>query len=262
MSFASLQFAFFLPVVLIVYFVVPPAKRWFALLVASLYCYAAPAPLFLLYLVGLSLGGWLFGRVLERQELPRRRRLALGCALVAAFAPLALFKYFGFMNRELGRLLSLEAAPLIPGLEFVLPVGISFHTFQVAGYLIDVYRRTRPAEQHIGVFVLFVSFFPQLAAGPIERSTHLLNEVADLRRPERAKTFDFDARRVAGGLRLVLWGFLKKLVIADNLALLVDEVYSAPLEYSGVALLLATYCFAYQIYCDFSGYSDIARGLT
>jgi len=177
------------------------------------------------------------------------------------FAPIALFKYFGFLNQELGRLLSVDGAPLIPGMEFILPVGISFHTFQTAGYLLDVYRGARRAERHLGIYLLFVSFFPQLAAGPIERSTHLLAKLEDFRDPERRRGFAFNADRATSGLRLILWGAFKKLVIADNLALIVNEVYGTPDAYGGVVLLLATYCFAYQIYCDFSGYTDIARGI-
>jgi D-alanyl-lipoteichoic acid acyltransferase DltB (MBOAT superfamily) len=132
-------------------------------------------------------------------------------------------------------------------------VGISFYTFQILGYTIDVYRNDIKPERHLGIFALFVAFFPQLVAGPIERAANML--------PQFYQNFDVEAARLTSGLRLVLWGLFKKVVIADRLGLYVNAVYDHPTEYSGWPVLLATFFFAFQIYCDFSGYSDIAIGL-
>lgn len=134
----------------------------------------------------------------------------------------------------------------------LLPVGISFYTFQSLSYSIDVYRGEKEPERNFGKFALYVAFFPQLVAGPIERSTNLLPQF------DRRISFDYD--RFVSGLRLMLWGFFKKIVIADRLAIYVNEVYNSPAEFQGLTLILATYFFAFQIYCDFSGYSDIAIG--
>jgi alginate O-acetyltransferase complex protein AlgI len=140
----------------------------------------------------------------------------------------------------------------VRGFELLLPVGISFYTFQSLSYSIDVYRGVRPPEKHLGIFALYVAFFPQLVAGPIERATTLL--------PQLRKTHEFDYERVTDGLKLMAWGMFKKVVIADRLAILVNTVYQNPTDYQGVPLIIATYFFAFQIYCDFSGYSDIAIG--
>lgn len=163
------------------------------------------------------------------------------------------FKYFNFFNDTLRSIFNyFNIFYGIPAFKALLPVGISFYTFQTLSYTIDVYRGKRKAEKHLGIFALYVAFFPQLVAGPIERSTRLL--------PQFYKNFDFDSDRVTDGLKLMLLGFFKKIVIADRLALLVDQVYNNPTEYHGVNFIIATVFFAFQIYCDFSGYSDIAIG--
>ena len=140
----------------------------------------------------------------------------------------------------------------VPFFNVLLPVGISFYTFQTLSYTIDVYNNKTPAQKHLGVFAVYVSFFPQLVAGPIERSNHLL--------PQFFKEHKFSYDRVKSGLQKMLWGFFKKLVIANNLAILVNGVYNNVDNYTGAALLVATIFFTFQIYCDFSGYSDIAIG--
>jgi len=166
---------------------------------------------------------------------------------------LFLFKYFNFFQSSLKAVLkSYNISFGIPHLELLLPVGISFYTFQTLSYSIDVYRGDRKPQKHLGIFALYVAFFPQLVAGPIERSTRLL--------PQFFKKYHFDFPRVIDGLKLMTWGFFKKLVIADRLAHLVNQVYLAPESHDGSVLLAATYLFAFQIYCDFSGYSDIAIG--
>jgi D-alanyl-lipoteichoic acid acyltransferase DltB (MBOAT superfamily) len=186
-------------------------------------------------------------------EVQTKRRKFLYLSLFSNLALLFSFKYFNFFN-DSARLFFNQFNIFydIPAFNVLLPVGISFYTFQTLSYSIDVYRGDKEPEKHFGIFALYVSFFPQLVAGPIERSTRLL--------PQFYKKISFDYYRVSDGLKLMLWGFFKKIVIADRLALYVNEVYNNPSDHYGVHVLLATYFFAFQIYCDFSGYSDIAIG--
>lgn len=148
------------------------------------------------------------------------------------------------------KLFSIEYSPFM--LQVLLPVGISFYTFQTLSYVIDVYRARVQAEKHFGIYAAFISFFPQLVAGPIERTTNLL--------PQIKKENHFDYEQASYGMKLMAWGFFKKIVIADTLAIYVDAVYSDVYNYQGMVFVLATFFFAVQIYCDFSGYSDIAIG--
>ena len=167
---------------------------------------------------------------------------------------LAGFKYLTFFSQsinDLFNILGINAG--LPIYQILLPVGISFYTFQTMSYTIDVYRGKIPAEKHFGIFAVYVSFFPQLVAGPIERATNLLPQFKKEQKP--------DYERIINGLKLMLWGFFKKVVIADRLAIVVNTVYADPTGYSSTALIIATIFFAYQIYCDFSGYSDIAIGV-
>jgi D-alanyl-lipoteichoic acid acyltransferase DltB (MBOAT superfamily) len=193
------------------------------------------------------------GRRMGRQETRAGRRpyllLSLGVNLGILFA----FKYFNFFNESVRAVFhQFNLFYGVPAFDVLLPVGISFYTFQTLAYTIDVYRGRKEPEHHLGIFALYVSFFPQLVAGPIERSQNLI--------PQFKKTHDFDYERVTSGLKLMALGFFKKLVIADRLALYVNEVYNNPMAYEGWPVVIATYFFAVQIYCDFSGYSDIAIG--
>ena len=166
---------------------------------------------------------------------------------------LVLFKYFDFLNDSLAGLARFAGWNYsIGALALVLPVGLSFHTFQAMSYTIEVYRGRQPAERHFGIYALYVMFFPQLVAGPIERPQNLL--------PQFRVFHQFDYERVTNGLKLIAWGLFKKTVVADRLALFVNPVYANPAQFDGPILVLATLSFAFQIYCDFSGYSDIAVG--
>lgn len=181
------------------------------------------------------------------------RRPYLILSILVNVGILVAFKYFNFFNDSF-RFLSdqINFPIIIPYLDILLPVGISFYTFQTMGYSIDVYRGQKEPERHLGIFALYVSFFPQLVAGPIERSKHFL--------PQFHIEHKFNYEQITSGLRLMAWGFFKKVVIADRLAQYVDLVYEDPSTYPGTAVILATYFFAFQVYCDFSGYTDIARG--
>jgi D-alanyl-lipoteichoic acid acyltransferase DltB (MBOAT superfamily) len=182
-----------------------------------------------------------------------KRKLLLIVSLVVNLGLLFGFKYFNFFNDSLRAIFNhYNLFYNVPSFKVLLPVGISFYTFQTLSYTIDVYRKKREPEKHLGIFALYVAFFPQLVAGPIERSTRLI--------PQLFKKYTFDYYRVTSGLKLMLWGFFKKVVIADRVAVIVNQVYNNPQDASGIPLVVGTYLFAFQIYCDFSGYSDIAIG--
>jgi alginate O-acetyltransferase complex protein AlgI len=224
------------------------------LLVASYIFYGAWSWKFLLLLIASTIIDYACGLLISRASDPGRKRLIMLASVTANLLFLATFKYLGFFVREAAELLeSLGFQANLPVLEIVLPVGISFYTFQTIGYVVDVYRGKVPAERNLLDYALYVSFFPQLVAGPIERAGHLLPQ---FKRERRWNQPGFES-----GLQLAVWGLFKKMVIADNLAPFVDGVYGDPDAYAGRALVTATVFFAVQIYCDFSGYTDTARGV-
>ncbi len=252
MLFNSLEFLIFFPVVTVAYFLLPYRYRTVLLLLASCFFYAAFVPAYLLILLFLISVDFWAGGALERAEGKRRFQILLASVLANA-SMLIFFKYFNFLNDNLNILARfLDLHLTIPHLDILLPVGLSFHVFQSVSYTIEVYRKRAPAEKSFLTFALYVMFYPQLVAGPIERPQRLL--------PQLHKNYDFDYARVTSGVQLMAWGIFKKVVIADQLGLVVDSVYADPAHAPGTALVLATVFFAYQLYCDFSGYTDIARG--
>ena len=253
MLFNSLHFLIFFQIVVALYFSLPHRFRWIMLLLSSCYFYMVFIPKYILILFALILIDYAAGIWIEQTQDAARRRTLLILSLAANVGMLSVFKYFNFLNDNMTGLLSaLHLKNSIPSLALMLPIGLSFHTFQSMSYTIEVYRGHQKAERHLGLYALYVLFFPQLVAGPIERPQHLLHQY----REEHA----FDYARVVDGLKLMTWGLFKKVVIADRLTILVDHVYGAPGRHNGAELALATYFFAFQIYCDFSGYSDIAVG--
>lgn len=252
MLFNSAEFIFFFTLVTAVYFLLPYRWRWVHLLAASCYFYMLFIPIYILILGFTIVVDYVAGILIEEAR-GRKRKTLLFLSLAANIGVLAVFKYYNFFVgnlSEVTRLLNIDYA--LPFLSIVLPVGLSFHTFQAMSYTIEVYRGRQRAERHFGIYALYVMFYPQLVAGPIERPQNLLHQFY--------ARHDFDARRVSDGLRLMLWGMFKKVVIADNLAVYVNVVYGQPREWDGLNLIVATIFFSYQIYCDFSGYSDIAIG--
>jgi D-alanyl-lipoteichoic acid acyltransferase DltB (MBOAT superfamily) len=194
-----------------------------------------------------------FAGLLIYKAQDKSKKIYLIISILCNVGFLFIFKYFNFFNSNLSKLASLLHWNYTLGnLSIVLPIGLSFHTFQSMSYIIEVYRGNQKPERHFGIYALYVMFYPQLVAGPIERPQNLLHQFHE------KKTFD--SKRVIDGLQLMLWGMFKKVVIADNLALLVNSVYDNPANYKGLSLVIATYFFAFQIYSDFSGYTDIARG--
>ena len=257
MAFNSWQYYLFLPIVILVTYMLPPKGRKLWLLAVSYFFYMCWQPAYALLILFSTFVTYAAALALERGrediQSVSRKKLIVGVAVVANLSVLAVFKYFNFFSGLLEDFLAaLGLAFAAPVLDILLPVGISFYIFQAVGYIIDVYRGRIKAEHDFVVYALFVSFFPQLVAGPIERSGNLL--------PQLRKGSGFGLERFQQGLPLIFWGLFKKIVIADRLAVLANTAYSDVNSYIGWQLIVATMAFTMQIYCDFSAYSDIARG--
>lgn len=252
MLFNSIHFLIFFILVSSLYFASPYNKRWILLLFASCYFYMVFVPVYILIL-GVTIVIDYFAGIWIENSSGKRRRLFLILSIVANVGVLCVFKYYNFLNLNLSFLIrSFGGENPIPFLSILLPIGLSFHTFQAMSYTIEVYRGNQKAERHFGIYSLYVMFYPQLVAGPIERPQNLLHQFRE--------KYDFNYERVTSGLRLMTWGIFKKVVIADRLAVAVDMVYDNPEQYNSLSLLIATFFFTFQILCDFSGYSDIAIG--
>jgi alginate O-acetyltransferase complex protein AlgI len=252
MLFNSFHFLVFFLCVVPLYFLFPVRHRWALLLVASYYFYMSWRWEYAFLILGSTVIDYGAGLAMGRSAPPQKRRYLM-LSLVSNLGLLVVFKYLGFFADSAQAVTALFGSELpIVTPDLLLPVGISFYTFQTLSYTIDVYRGEREPERHFGIFALYVAFFPQLVAGPIERSTRLLPQLRQERR--------FDAARATSGCRLILWGLFKKVVVADSLALFVEPVYASPDSWSAGVVVLATYAFGFQIFCDFSGYSDIAIG--
>ncbi len=252
MLFNSLEFAIFFPLVVGLYFSLPQRGRTLLLLVASCFFYMAFIPAYILILFITIAIDYFAGIYLEKCE-GRARRALLVTSIVSTCLVLFVFKYFDFFTGNFVWLANLTGWNLSkPIVHIILPIGLSFHTFQSLSYVMEVYWGRQKAERNFITYATYVMFFPQLVAGPIERPQNLLHQFSE--------HHGFDTARVASGLKRMAWGFFKKLVVADRLALYVNDVYAAPHNFNGLQLTLATVFFAFQIYCDFSGYSDIAIG--
>ena len=252
MLFNSLAYLVFFPIVTTLYFLIPQRFRTFALLVASSLFYMAFVPSYILILAGTICVDFIAARLIEKLT-GRRRKFALGLSIAANVSVLAFFKYYTFLGNNIGTLGTLlHANVLVPRLAILLPIGLSFHTFQAMSYTIEVYRGRQKAETSFFTFALYVMFYPQLVAGPIERPQNLLRQFSE--------RHQFDYTEAVAGLQRMAIGMFKKVVIADTLAKQVDLVYDAPAGITGLRLVLATVMFSFQIYYDFSGYTDIALG--
>lgn len=256
MSFISTEFIVFATLILVVFFFTSQRLRWLLLLVSSYYFYAFWNPRYLLLIVFSTLVDYFVALGLSHTAVEKtaRRRLLLMLSILANIGVLFAFKYANLFARTAADISAAFGKQMhIPALDVLLPVGISFYTFQSMSYTFDAYRERVRAERHLGVFATYVAFFPQLVAGPIERAANML--------PQYRLAHKFCHDRVVSGLRLVLWGVFKKVMVADRLAIYVNEVYGNLERYSGLSLIFATVFFAFQIYCDFSAYSDIAIGV-
>lgn len=255
MLFNSVEFLIFFPITVIIFFLLPHRFRRYFLLAASCYFYMSFIPKYILILLFTTCVDYFGALGCEKARESGSKRLSRGIFITAVslnVALLVVFKYLGMFEDTVnffGRLFDMRTL-VLP--EMVLPIGISFHTFQSMGYLIDVYMGREKAERSFIDFSLFLMFFPQLVAGPIERSSNLFSQL----KAESYIKYD----NLSYGGRMMLWGMFKKVVVADNLALFADAVFSDPRAYSGGGLIIGILCFTVQIYCDFSGYSDIAIG--
>ncbi len=252
MLFNSLQFIFFFIVVTLAYYSLPHRGRIWLLLLASCYFYAVFKPIYILILFVTIIVDY-FAGIWIANATGIKRKWILVLSLVSNIGFLAYFKYYNFFIENLNNaLFSFGSKGHFELLDILLPIGLSFHTFQAMSYTIEVYRGNQKAEKDFSIYALYVMFYPQLVAGPIERPQNLLWQFHT--------NFKYDFENLKAGLMRIAWGMFKKVVIADRLAMLVDYSYDKPLEHNGLTLLVATIFFTFQIYCDFSGYSDIAIG--
>ena len=253
MLFNSFSFLLFFPIVTAAYFMLPARFRWMMLLIASSIFYMFFVPEYILILAATIVIDYFAGILIERENEQKRKRKWLIASIVANISVLFVFKYFNFFALNFNELASdIGWNYGIPSLKIILPIGLSFHTFQAMSYTIEVYRGKQKAERHFGIYSLYVMYYPQLVAGPIERPQNLLWQFHAAHR--------FDYQRVTDGLKLMAWGLFKKVIIADRISSLINPVYENPAAYDGISLLVAAILFSFQIFCDFSGYSDIAIG--
>lgn len=260
MLYNSFDFLIFFPIVCMIYYIIPFRFRHIFLLFSSYYFYMCWNPQYALLLLATTVityfSGIFIGYADEIQEEKKRnfwKKFFVAVPFVLNLSILFFFKYFNFAVASINRALSYaNVAPVAATFDIILPVGISFFTFQALGYTVDVYRGDISREKNFLKYALFVSFFPQLLAGPIERSKNLFKQINAIPK--------FEIKNIQVGLTKMLWGYFQKVVISDNVAILVNTVYDNHTEYGSIELILATVFFAIQIYCDFGGYSNIAVG--
>ena len=257
MVFNSFNFWLIFPFIFLIYWAIPVrhnrARNLF-LLVVSYLLYMNWRPSFAIVLLGVTAICYLGGVILEKKDHDKRRYLLCWCFAALGLLPLLVFKYYNFLNESLTAVLeSMGLHFALPGLNWAIPVGISFFTFQAVGYLLDVYKQRVPAEKDFLDFALFVSFFPQVTSGPISTAKDLI--------PQFRTPHDFRYEQGRDGLKMLLWGIFLKLALADRIGLYVDTVYSNYIHYSGADAFIASIMYTIQIYCDFAGYSLMAIGI-
>lgn len=255
MTFISFEFIIFFIVVFFMYFAINHRWRWALLLSASYFFYMYWNATYIVLIVASTLVDYFVALQLDATNPTqlKRRKILLSTSIAINLGILFFFKYFNFFNTSVADALYQLGITYTPStLDVLLPVGISFYTFQSMAYTFDVYRGRLRAEKNVGIFATYVALFPQLVAGPIERAGSII--------PQLTRSYVFDYERTVSGLRLILWGVFKKVVIADRLSIYVDTVYNQVDEYTGLPLILATLYFGIQLYCDFSAYTDIAIG--
>jgi alginate O-acetyltransferase complex protein AlgI len=269
MLFNSIDFFIFLPAVVILYFLLPHKWRWVWLLVSSCFFFSYfyystyvphKNPFYYYIIVALSIVSviavdYYIALLIEKNKMAgsARTKIYLFIGIAYTLLLLFIFKYFNFFNGTIAQIAGfLHLNYPVKILNVLIPIGISYYTFHSISYLIEVYRGVQKPERHFGIFSLYILFFPKIVAGPIERPQNLIHQFHEVH------TFDY--RRTVDGLKLMAWGFFKKIVVADRAAMVANEVFNDPHGYWGIYLIIATLCFIFQVYCDFSGYSDIAVG--
>ena len=253
MIFNSFHYLLFLPLVTFLYYVLPVRYRWLLLLVASYYFYMVWEPIYILLIVLSTLIDYYCGLKMGDIPVKKDRRPYLMISMLSGLTMLGTFKYYNFFTSSANDLLShLGLDYMIPMANLILPLGISFYTFQTLSYSIDVYKGKIQPERHLGIFALYVTYFPQLVAGPIERAKQLISQFHF--------NYEFKWTNIVSGSRLIMLGLFKKVVIADQLSSMVSHVFNNPDDAYGISVYIGCLLFIQQVYCDFSGYSDIARG--
>lgn len=251
MLFNSLEFLIFFFIVTVVYYMIPHKVRWFWILLSSYYFYMRSNPKYIVILVFITLLSYLSGIIVEKSVKYKKNVMIL--SILCNISVLFVFKYYNFFIKSMEHILAVIHIQLhVPYSTFSLPIGISFYIFEAMAYIIDVYRGGLKAEKNLLKYASFIAFFPQLLAGPIERAGHMLVQF------EKKHVFDYE--KIKSGLLLILWGLFQKLVVADRLSKFTDTVFSQPNNYRGFEMVIASLFFTFQIYCDFSGYSDMAIG--
>jgi alginate O-acetyltransferase complex protein AlgI len=252
MLFNSVEFLIFFPLTTIIYFLIPHKYRWLHLLIASWVFYSFFIPIYSVILLVTIIIDYFAGLIIYRSH-GKRRKLFLLLSIITNVGILCYFKYYNFFIENINELFSFAGIhDNLSYLNLALPIGLSFHTFQAMSYTIEVYRNNQLPEKHFGIYALYVMFYPQLVAGPIERPQNMLHQFHEKHK--------FDKQNCIEGFRFMLWGFFKKMVVADNCAIIVNKIFDDHANYSSAGLALGISLFAIQIYCDFSGYSDIAIG--
>ena len=270
MLFNSIEFFIFLPAVVLLYFLLPHKWRWVWLIVSSCFFFGYfyystyvphKNPAYYYGIVALSILSvivvdYYIAILIEKSKMAGSTwtKIYLVVGIVYTLLLLFIFKYFNFFNETVAQIASFFHLHYpLKILNVLIPIGISYYTFHSISYLIEVYRGVQKPERHFGIFSLYILFFPKIVAGPIERPQNLLHQFHE------EHTFDY--RRTVDGLKLMAWGFFKKIVVADRAAMVANEVFNDPYDYWGIYLIIGTLCFIFQVYCDFSGYSDLAVGI-
>lgn len=250
MLFTTPHFLLFLSIIGIIHYTLPMKYRWIWLLASSYYFYSLWHPFYAVLLAAMSMATYLLGRLMDSPSFEKKKKVILFTGVILNVGLLFIFKYFNMLV-DLLKFIPGTSSSTIPAVSLILPLGISFYTFKSISYLADLYKHKITVEKHPGHFALYVIFFPQILAGPIERSGKFLAQL---------QQNSFDYNKVTSGLKLFLWGLFIKVVIADRLAVIVNTIYGSPENYGSISLITATYLYAIQIYCDFAGYSDMAIG--
>jgi alginate O-acetyltransferase complex protein AlgI len=255
MVFTSFNFLVFFPLILILYFFTPARYRWITLLVSSYFFYINVKPVFAIITVIVTLVTYLFTSLMDKTINESRRKVFLVFNIVLILLPLFFFKYFVDINRGIFNMLdSFHVRWVLPDMKLFLPIGISFYTFMAIGYTVDVYNEEIEAEKNIGILALFISFFPLILSGPIERAKNMLPQFKEHKNP--------DYLLVEQGIKLMLWGYFMKLVVADRVGIYVDAVYNNIGQHNGTTLFFASVLYPFQVYSDLGGYSLIAIGVS
>lgn len=254
MIFNSINYAFFLLIVFMMYWIMPVKFRWIILLISSYYFYASWGPEYIAVILLTTIVSYLAALIIDsHSKKGEGRKTILLVSIIICIGVLFFFKYFNFFSENISLLFNKLSLPMQPvTIKLALPIGISFYIFQTISYLVDVYRGEIHAEKDFGIYAVYISFFPKVMQGPIEKGKKLL--------PQLHSRHIFKYEKASYGLKLMAWGYFKKLVLADGLSVYVNQVYNNLSSYRGLSLLLATLFFAIQLYCDFSGYTDIALG--